>query len=383
MELLEDATPEQEARAARLESRRLCHANGNPLTARAFAADQRMRAAKDVDVRGFKRRISNLIELTSLFLRLQSFLGAGDRAFLSRSSRDGCLPSAHTSGGLLPLQRAIALGDVQSLELALSTGNTGHPLTRSCNAFGETLLHTAVLHQQLGAVQLLLRHGASPLTRLPDNPNLPEPESTLESTAPRTVNFRYSRMLDAAEATPLHYACAAGHLDILKLLLSVASPLNDVPKRWRPGSLLLWAITSAQPGVVEFLVLQSRLETDCFDEDGNNSVAIAALALASPETSERRATLKSILQLLLRRDLEDGGADVNHKNMYGLTAFDVAETPASKQVLAHLGAMTARIVPVEKVLRWDRDRFRDEIEYLPPPGRRRVVRRERSSTQDD
>lgn len=273
------------------------------------------------------------------------------------------MPAAQSSGGLLPLQRAIALGDAKSLQVALSSGEEAdvNSIVRACNAFGETLLHTAVLHQQLAAVQLLLQHGASPLARLPDNPNLRESESTLESTAPRTTNFRYSLMLDPAEATPLHYACAAGHLDTLKLLLSCASPLNDVPKRWRPGSLLLWAITSAQPQVVEFLVLQSRLEADCFDEDGNNSVAITALVLATPETPERLATLKRILQLLLRRDLEDGGADVNHKNMYGLTAFDVAETPAAKQILAQLGAMTARIVPVERVLRWDRDRYRDEI----------------------
>ncbi|KAG3030416.1 hypothetical protein JG687_00008344 [Phytophthora cactorum] len=361
MELLDETTPEQEARAARLESTRLRHVNGNPLTPRAFAADLKMRRAAPRGV--------------------DSFLGAGDLAFLSRSSIDGCLPAAQTSGGLLPLQRAIELGDVDSLDQALKTGD-GNSLTRACNASGETLLHTAVLHQQLGAVQLLLRHGASPLTKLPDNPNRPPAESMLESSAPRTSNFRYSRMLDAAEATALHYACASGHVDILKLLLSAASPLNDVPKRWRPGSLLLWAITSAQPEVVEFLVLQSRLEADCFDEDGNNSVAIAALVLATPETPERLATLKTILKLLLRREPEDGGADVNHKNMYGLTSVDVAETPASKQILAQLGATTARVVPVERVLRWDRDRFRDEIEYLPPPGRRRVILREQADKQD-
>ncbi|KAJ8571922.1 hypothetical protein ON010_g4911 [Phytophthora cinnamomi] len=69
--------------------------------------------------------------------------------------------------------------------------------------------------------------------------------------------------------------------------------------------------------------------------------------------------------------------------MYGLTAFDVAETSAAKQILAQLGAMTARIVPVERVLRWDRDRYRDEIEYLPPPGRRRVVLREEACNQEN
>ncbi|KAE9024894.1 hypothetical protein PF010_g3553 [Phytophthora fragariae] len=346
MELLEHTTPEQEARAARLESDRLRHVNGDPRAARAFAADQKLQQGQ-----------------------VHSFLGAGDRAFLSGNARDGCMPLAQSSGELLPLQRAVELGDVKSLQLALSSSAS---LVTTRNAFGETLLHTAVLHQQLEAVQLLLQHGASPFAQLPDKAELLQSESTMESTAPRTFNFRYSLMLDAAEATPLHFACAVGHLDILKLLLNYASSM----KRWRPGSLLLWAITSAQPRVVELLVLQRRLEADCFDEDGNNSVAIAALVLATPETPERLAILKTILQLLLRRDLEDGGADVNHKNMHGLTAFDVAETPAAKQVLAQLGARTARVVPVERVLRWDRDRFRDEIEYLPPPGRRRVVLRQ-------
>ncbi|KAF1782313.1 Ankyrin repeat-containing domain [Phytophthora cactorum] len=284
MELLDETTPEQEARAARLESTRLRHVNGNPLTPRAFAADLKMRRAAPRGV--------------------DSFLGAGDLAFLSRSSIDGCLPAAQTSGGLLPLQRAIELGDVHSLDQALKTGD-GNSLTRACNASERRY---CILQYSISSLEL--------------------------------CNCCY-------------------------LLLSAASPLNDVPKRWRPGSLLLWAITSAQPEVVEFLVLQSRLEADCFDEDGNNSVAIAALVLATPETPERLATLKTILKLLLRREPEDGGADVNHKNMYGLTAVDVAETPASKKILAQLGATTARVVPVERVLRWDRDRFRDEIEYLP------------------
>lgn len=243
----------------------------------------------------------------------------------------------------MPLQRAIEIGDVRTLEMALVSKNA-NLITETCNAFGETLLHTAVLHYQLEAVRLLLHHGASPLAKLPDKANLQTAETTPESLASRCPNFRYNCMLDAAEATPLHYACAVGQLDMLELLLSYTSSLKDMPKRWRPGSLLLWAIASGQSNVVEFLVLQSHLEADCFDEDGNNSMAIAVLVLATPETPARLATLETILQSLLQRDVIDGGADINHKNMHGFAAFDVAESPASKHILAQFGARTARIV---------------------------------------
>lgn len=61
MELLEQATPEQEARAARLESERLRHVNGNPLAPRAFASDQKLRqaASRPVDVRGYSRALTD------------------------------------------------------------------------------------------------------------------------------------------------------------------------------------------------------------------------------------------------------------------------------------------------------------------------------------
>lgn len=70
------------------------------------------------------------------------------------------------------------------------------------NCHGETLLHTAVLHEQLAIVQTLLLHGASPNAELPCHGIF---ESTLESVAPRSENFRYSRLLSAGEATPVHY----------------------------------------------------------------------------------------------------------------------------------------------------------------------------------
>jgi ankyrin repeat protein len=74
------------------------------------------------------------------------------------------------------------------------------------NAHGETLLHTAVLHQRLDMVQILLQHGADPTIALPDNG---DSHSTLESVAPRSANFKHSRMLHAAEATSIHYGTYA------------------------------------------------------------------------------------------------------------------------------------------------------------------------------
>ncbi|CEG48778.1 uncharacterized protein PHALS_06581 [Plasmopara halstedii] len=128
---------------------------------------------------------------------------------------------------------------------------------------------------------------------------------------------------------------------MLKLLLSVVSPLHDTAERWRPDSLLQWAITS-----------------------GNNSVAIAVQALATFDTPARLKILEAIFQSLFRRDPTHGDADINHKNMRGLTAFDVAETTATKQILIKFGARTARIISVEEALRWNCNRYRDEIGYL-------------------
>ncbi|GLE04544.1 hypothetical protein PINS_up013499 [Pythium insidiosum] len=223
------------------------------------------------------------------------------------------------------------------------------------NAFGETLLHTAVLNQHLDLVQLLLQHGADANDALPSNG---VSKSTLESVAPRTENFQYSRILHAAEATPVHYACGVGNLDILKLLLGSSTRYKRTEPFVvrRPGSLLVWAITGGHPHIVEYLLLKKRIEEDCFDEDGNNSIGIAALCLGA---RSRQDKLQQILRLLVRSD----GIDINHKNMYGLTPYDTAEEDHVKELIHRLGGRTARIVDIDKLLRWDREQYRKEVTY--------------------
>lgn len=144
----------------------------------------------------------------------------------------------------------------------------------------------------------------------------------------------------------------------------------------------MWALTCGHANVVEHLVLKKRLEADCRDEDGNNAVGVAALVLAAQEAQELEtqtsdtqvhpSTLKTILKLLLRRD----GIEINHKNLCGLTAFDIAESAHVKQLLAHLGGRTARVLDMEKLLRWDRERSRREYTYVRDRVRRAIVRRD-------
>lgn len=169
-----------------------------------------------------------------------------------------------------------------------------------------------------------------------------------------------------------------GNLDILKLLLSPKASSSSPFQLRRPGSLLSWTITCSHAHIVEYLVLKKRLEADCFDEDGNNSVGIASLVLAgelsnSSSTSHpgasQHSTLKRILKLLLLCE----GIEINHKNMYGLTPFDVAESKPVKHLLAHLGGKTARVLNMEKLLRWDRERSREEYTYSRNPLRRAIV----------
>lgn len=165
-----------------------------------------------------------------------------------------------------------------------------------------------------------------------------------------------------------HVACAVGNLELLKLLLAAFIRRNKcVFKIERAGSLLVFAITGGHPEIVEFLLLKKRLEHDCFDEDGNNSVAIAALALGRPEKSSQ---LKEILHILARCD----HVDFNHKNLYGLTAYDTAEESHVKEMIHRLGGRTARITDMEKLLRWNRERSRVEYTYCHDRPRRIQLR---------
>lgn len=131
---------------------------------------------------------------------------------------------------------------------------------------------------------------------------------------------------------------------------------------------------------MEYLLLKQRIEEDCFDEDGNNSIGIASLVLASTTDSSNSKTtsiaspLKQILKLLLRRE----GIDINHKNMYGLTPFDIAETEHAKQLLAQFGGKTARELNMEKLLRWDREKSREEFTYCRDRARRAIVLKEQA-----
>jgi hypothetical protein len=158
-------------------------------------------------------------------------------------------------------------------------------------------------------------------------------------------------------------------MDILKLLLyrdkqSHASTRSTCAwslfEDYRSGSLLLWAIASGHAHIVEFL-LRTSIESDCSDEDGNNAFGIAALLLGHD-----MSTLRVVLRVLATHssdseDDDDAGIDINHRNALGLTAFDVAESTEVREALARFGARTARVVPVERVLRWDREAYRRDV----------------------
>lgn len=305
--------------------------NGNPLSRRAFAVASQH----------------------GVLCSMRNYGGVDDRRFLSKRSFDSRLPGAQASGIALTIQRAVELGALADVEQLIKDDPTTIKSWRNAN--GETLLHTAVLHNHVGIVQHLLEAGADPTTELPRNG---VSQSTLESVAPRSENYKYSRMLHAAEATPVHYACAVGDLDMLKLLLAAHHQYTQSPpfEIRRPGSLLVWSITAGHPAIVEYLLLKKKLEADCFDEDGNNSFAIAALALGEPLHA---ATLKQVFKMLARCD----GIDINHKNMNGLTAFDTAEEPHVKQLVQQFGGRSARVLDMKKLLRWNQEQSREEIEY--------------------
>lgn len=160
-------------------------------------------------------------------------------------------------------------------------------------------------------------------------------------------------------------ACVVGDLELLELLLANAGDHHN--NSVRPGSLLLWAIAGGHAHMVAFLPTGAPpplSETDCDDEDGNSAFAIAALLLARDLPR---------LQAVLRALAGTSDADINHRNARGLSALDVAPTPAAREALSRLGARSARGVPVSRALAFDRDAFLRDVRFLNMPGRSRAM----------
>lgn len=185
---------------------------------------------------------------------------------------------------------------------------------------------------------------------------------------------------------PVVEACAVGNLDILKLLVrferndrTCSRPKRQgsgsaqvLPADYREGSLLLWAIACGHAHIVSFL-LRSLIDFDCSDEDGNNAFGIAALLLGYD-----LEILRQVLRVLAAHTSDDGDVapaghpalEINHKNALGLTAYDVAESDEVREALARFGARTARVVSVERVLRWDREAFRRDVRLSSQDSKR-------------
>jgi ankyrin repeat protein len=116
------------------------------------------------------------------------------------------------------------MGVYDALEAALAPDALPKVNVNMMTCFGETLLHTAVLNQRQAIVQLLLAHGADMNIEIPRMSFEKEQLHIKRSSLTRSENFRLSRILHANEATPVHYACLVGNLEILKTMIGWKGP---------------------------------------------------------------------------------------------------------------------------------------------------------------
>ena len=71
---------------------------------------------------------------------------------------------------------------------------------------------------------------------------------------------------DITGATPLHYACSGGYIDVVKLLIKFGADINTT----RSGSTPLYlAILHGHLDLVEYILLNKDIIVDLFIHDSN------------------------------------------------------------------------------------------------------------------
>ncbi|ETV99078.1 hypothetical protein, variant [Aphanomyces invadans] len=268
---------------------------------------------------------------------VHNFLGLEDRRFLHAEGSHGLLPRCQVRDSPLEIVRAIQFGDVDTVAAALAST---HSTPRQTNSGGETLLHIAVLHQEHRIVQLLLEHGADVHARTCWRP-LPPSQNH--------VPLQYAFTTASGGATPLHLACSLSNVAAAKALLA-AGAQTEIGENELCGTPLVWAVCAAdKPLEMVRLLLAAGASPDCRDLEDNSVVAIAVMWWVDPAHATR------LYQLVAA--LVQAGVDVNHKNVCGWTAFDVAATDAAKAMLRRVfRAASGRCVEIERTANVERER---------------------------
>ncbi|KAM0426005.1 hypothetical protein ACHAPT_008634 [Fusarium lateritium] len=167
----------------------------------------------------------------------------------------------------------------------------------------KTALHLAIDHKDEHLMEILLQHGADP------------------NVYPPTVNNGKKSGMCSKLRNPLFYCVDAGWLDGIQLLLKHDA---EVDSNWLEGGTALHAAsTFARQGAAR-LLLENGARTDIWD--GRRAPLHSAAASGD----------KGVLEALL-----EYGADPNERDLFGLTALDIAmQEPRSEEAIQILEPVT-------------------------------------------
>ncbi len=275
-----------------------------------------------------------------------------------------------------PLLEAVLKDNLEIVRLLLEHGAS---MGRLPYGKGETPLVAAVLKKNLEMVELLLDRGADVNLTVKEgramrgycNSQHAEANSTPgifwghTYRAPVTSVYLYlsSTQGPIEGGSPLIHAAAAGHTEIIKLLLQRKAKINlkDASRRtvfdyegfYKPA-IFLWAVSEGWDYGVQKFLERKGWPVDVLDENKNTALCLAALA-------GNRKLVKKLIEL---------GAETDHSNKRGRTplmcAASSGDLPTVKAIIKGGVRMNTKDNKGWSALKYARSWNKDEniAEYL-------------------
>jgi ankyrin repeat protein len=201
---------------------------------------------------------------------------------------------------MTPLLLAVDAGHIEAATFLIQQKVDINPATANAE---KTALHFAIIQQNEHLMDILLQNGADP------------------NVYPPTVNNGKKSGICTKFRNPLSYCVNIGWLDGIQLLLKHNA---DVNSNWLEGGTALHiASTYSRQGAAR-LLLENGARTDIWD------------GRRAPLHSAAAAGDKEVLEALL-----EYGADPNERDLFGLTALDIAkQEPRSEEAIRILEPVT-------------------------------------------
>lgn len=239
------------------------------------------------------------------------------------------------------MKRAISRNQIDLVKDYLKSGHD----INTTYASGETILHFAVLQNNIEIVQLLLDTEANM-----DHQSKKGPEIPMEN------NLILSKWRTSSGATPFHYAAGVGNIIMIRLFVEKKRAQNlDIGMHEQCGTSLTWATEAGHVDVVAFLIEQGA-DVNVLDMDGNSLPMIAVFQLTCASEKTR---LVSILKLF-----HQVGMNWAHRNHQNLNISDIAPNEEFKSIIASItGVSETRPSSIDHLFSWDIKASRKEWPY--------------------